>query len=100
MTVKERKKFDSLVSRILFFELAIAAIAIGILVLSTNSIIHPLTILFGGTFILAGLFCLYSCFALSDGQVSKWAENTGNHEVMFLFIGLAYGLASLFRGSR
>lgn len=99
-TAKERKKFDALVSRVLFFELAIAAVAIGILVFSANSIAEPMTIIFGGLFIAVGLFCFYPCFALDNKRVSKWAENTGNHEAMFIFVGVAYGVAAFLRGSK
>ncbi len=99
-SVKERKQFDALVSRILFLELGIAFLAVSFLIFFNNPTNETMTIFFGGGFSIIGLFCTYCCFMPDDKKVINWANNTGNHEVMFLFIGAAYGLAALVRGSK
>jgi hypothetical protein len=95
--VKTRKQFDALVSRILFLELAVTSTAFALIVFYICPVNQITTILSGGGLLIGGIFCIYCCFMPDDKKVIKWAENTGNHEVMFLYIVLAYALAALVR---
>lgn len=95
--VKNRKKFDVLVSRILFFELAISFLAVDFFIMFINSDINPFTIFLGVLFTILGLFCLYSCCLLDDSKVKNWAEKTGSHEILIVFVGLAFCIASILR---
>ncbi len=94
------KRFDALISRVLFFELAVFAIFLLWLFLPTSSASSTLIaiILSIGAAIIG--LCLYACFVLEDNKVIRWANNTGNHELMFAFALLAMGISEVVRRLR
>lgn len=96
----KRKKFDALVSRILFFELGTLFCVVSILVSLNNPLTEIQTILFGTGFLVAGTFCMFCCFTIDDRKVIKWAEKTGNHWLLFFLVIIAYGSASVIRGNK
>ena len=97
MSRKKRKEFDERVSRILLFILGSAFLVAGMFVYSKNTpiILNTAPFYFFLVFCLFGLpFLLISLFG-KKSTVVKWAENTGNHEVLIIFILLSYGIASI-----
>ena len=96
-TPSKRKAFDALVSRILFLELGALAALVTLYTVIKNPVTEPLTITFITGFLLIGLFCFYIYFGFDDKKVKKWANQTGNHWLMFVFVLLAYGLANVIR---
>jgi len=96
----KRKKFDALVSRILFFELGLLSIAVSSLVFINNPLTETLTILLFVGFFIVGTSCIFCCFAIDDKRIIKWAENTGNYWLLFLLVLIAYGSATAIRGKK
>jgi uncharacterized membrane protein len=96
----KRKKFDALVSRILFFELGVLFIIVTALVILNNSVTEISAITVSVIFLIIGLFCMYSCFTIDDKKVIRWAEKTGSHWLLFFLVLVAYGMADVIRGKR
>jgi len=94
---KSEKKYNTLMSRILFVEFAFIALAIGIFLLmkylGSSLIVSVIAI----AFLLLGVICLYICFMTDDKKIVRYAENTGNHEVMLVFVVGAFFIASIVR---
>lgn len=96
MSKKKRDQFDERVSRILLFLLGGAFLNVsGYIIWDNLGDLSPLTLAFSSGFSLFGLpLVLVSIFSRKSIAM-KWAENTGNHEVLIVFILLAYGIAAI-----
>jgi Kef-type K+ transport system membrane component KefB len=98
--LKKSKKLDVRVSKILFIELAVMALFTSFLVLSNNENNEVISSVVSAVLFIVGMLLFYPCFIKDERTVINWAEKTGNHEVMFVFIAISYGLSSLLkRGS-
>jgi Kef-type K+ transport system membrane component KefB len=97
--LKKSKKLDVRVSKILFIELAVMSLLTSFFVLSHNENNEVIASIASAIFFIAGMFLFYPCFIKDERKVISWAEKTGNHEVMFVFIAIAYGISSLFKRS-
>ena len=97
MSRKKREELDEKVSRILLFILGSAFLAFGVFVYYTNTpiILNSVPFYFFLGFCLLGLPLLFISLFGKKSTAVKWAENTGNHEVLIVFILLSYGIASL-----
>ena len=94
---KSKKRYDTLVSRVLFMEFAFVSLAIGIFLLLRylgSSLVISIIAL---ALLSFSVFCLYICFVTDDKKMVRYAENTGNHEIMLVFIVAAYFIASIVR---
>ena len=95
---RKKREFDERVSRILLFMLGFSFLSFGIFFYYTNTPItlNSVPFYFCLGFCLFGLpLLLISLFGKKSTAV-KWAENTGNHEILIIFILLSYGIASIY----
>ena len=97
MSRKKERDFDGRVSRILLFLLGSTFIAIALFIIYANTpvIFNSTPFYFFLGFSLLGLpFLFISLFAKQSTAIT-WAEYTGNHEALIIFILLSYGIASI-----
>jgi|GEM_PF-1800894 len=89
---------DERVSRIVLSLLGVCSLAVATLsafYALGGVTLTTIPLLITVVFVSLGLILLAVSIFGSKAQAIKWAENTGNHEVLFLVVLLAYGLASL-----
>jgi predicted membrane channel-forming protein YqfA (hemolysin III family) len=98
--LNKSKKLSFFVSKILFVELGVLFISVGLVVLFNNPTNDLMANFISSIFFILGAYSFYPCFIKDERKVINWAENTGNHELMFIFIAIAYGIASLLKGRK
>lgn len=92
-TRKEREKFDALTSRIFLFLFGCAVTAIGCFFFSVDHSIDSALSIAGYASTAIGLAIVLSSLLLDDATTIKYAESTGNSEIMVLFVLLAFFFA-------
>jgi len=90
-------QFDGKVARTLLVLMGVTAVIVGLLMktdpLPENCafLALPLAI----AFFTVGIVLLLVGVLSSKSTVIRWADSTGNHEVMIVFLMLAYGIAAI-----
>ena len=93
---KRQRKYDELVSRVLFIELAIVLIALGgAIYFFEKPLPHVGAVLFCLFFVISGFVSLFFGFFSSQKKIIKYAEKTGDSEFTLLLVILAFAIASL-----
>lgn len=94
---RQRKQFDELVSRV--FLLLIGSVILGVsgVFFYNSSSLDSATVIVISIFIAIGLSLCFVSLVCSKKTVCAWADNTGNHEILILFILAALGVAYIIR---
>jgi hypothetical protein len=101
MSKRSHKKFDALVSRVLFFEFGVAAFVLTISsFFLSGGVTSILFVAVSACSLTISLLCFTASLYFDDKRISIWAENTGNHEILIIFVAAAWGIATVIRGGK
>ena len=94
---RQRDEFDELVSRTLLIIIGLSALVVAAAVFYSIPTIDDPFAAIGGIFVLIGVPVLLVGMAGSKKTACRWACNTGNHEVVIVFLLAALGISYVIR---
>lgn len=96
MSRRSREKFDSDVSRVFIGVMGVSIIALGISIAIFVTPASSVVSIIGSCIAFLGTIIISLSVLCGDKQVQSWAEILGNHEVIIVFLLLAYGIVWVF----
>jgi hypothetical protein len=94
---RQRKQFDTLVSRILLILIGLSSTLVAGTAFYANPTLDGIVAAIGGFLLILGIPTLMVGSFGSDKTACKWAYNTGNHEVLIVYALAAFGIAYVIR---